>query len=89
VGLIAIRLTRLCEQNERRGIGSLKTEGEIQEDERIEIEFENTGDVQSDPQKDHQRLSHEKERRSKKTGESLGLQGEPIIPENRIEVEEG
>jgi len=71
--LVAIRLTRLREENHRRGISGLKTERQIQQHERIRIEVHQMHHVQRDPCEDDQRLRHQKRGRAEEARESLGL----------------
>ena len=64
VGLVAIGLPRLCQQDHGGGISRLKAEREVQEDERLHIKMENPECVQKDPHCDGQGLSHEDNRRA-------------------------
>jgi hypothetical protein len=50
--LVAVGLTGLRQQNQRRGIGGLGREGEIEQNERIDVELGPAGGVDPDPQRD-------------------------------------
>ena len=50
VHFVAIGLTGLRQQDERCGIGGLKTEREVQEDERIKVKLGDAEDVQANPE---------------------------------------
>ena len=47
--LVAVGLTGLRQQNQRRGIGGLGREGEIEQNERIDVELGPAGGVDPDP----------------------------------------
>ena len=86
MGLVAVRLPGLRQQNEGRGIGGLETEREIEEDEGINVELGEAENIQADPDDDDGRLPHQKKRGAKKTGEGLRLQREPIVAEDPVKV---
>ena len=86
MGLVAIRLARLGEQNQRCRVGCLQAERQIQKYERIDIEMNHARRVQRDPCGDDHRLADKERRRSEKPRERLGLEREPIVPENRSEM---
>ena len=86
VRLIAIRLTRLGQQDQRRGVGGLETESEIKKNERIDIEMNDAGDIENDPTRDEQGLADQKRGSSEKSGECLSFQREPIVAESGHEM---
>src|SRR6266571_1218767 len=81
VRLIAVCLACLGKQDKWSSIGCLETKSEIEQDKRIDIELGKSKDVQPNPDCDYYGLGNEKNRCPEKTGESLGLQREPIISE--------
>ncbi len=87
MGLVAVRLPRLRQQDQRRGVRGLQAEREIEQDERIEVEFPDADQVQADPDRDDDRLRDEEKRRAEKPGERLRLEGKPIVPERRREMQ--
>ena len=86
VGFVAIRLTRLGQQDQGCGVGGLQAEREIEQDEWIDVEMDQARSVQGDPCSDEEGLPDQKSRRSKKPREGLGLEGKPIIPKQRCQV---
>ena len=89
IRFITIRLAGLREQDERRGVGGLQTEGEIEKDERVDIETDGARGVQNDPGGDDDGLGDEESRRAEKAGERLCLQREPVVSENGGEMQIG
>ena len=89
MGLVAVRLAGLGQQDERRGVGGLQAERQIEQDERIDIEMEDARRVECDPHPDHDRLADEKHRRAEKPCKTLRLESEPIVAENRREMPVG
>ena len=85
--LVPVRLSCLGKQDERRGIGGLKTEGEIEQDKRINIESGESCSIDPNPKGNHYRLGDKKNRGSEKSGKRLGLEGEPVISEHRAEMQ--
>src|SRR5262249_19830660 len=75
------------QQDERRGVGRLEAEGEIEEDEGIDVEARETGDIEHDPDGNEDRLSDEEGRRAKKPRERLSLQGKPVVTKNAAEMQ--
>ena len=86
VGLVAIGLPRLREQDQRRRVGGLKTERQVQENEGVEVKFDNPRNIQTDPDHNKKRLRDEEERGAKEAGEGFCLQREPIISESGREM---
>src|SRR5882724_3806990 len=84
--LVAIRLPRLREQDQRRRIGRLQAERQIEQDEWIEIELHDAGQVQPDPEQHDDRLRDQKDRRPEEARKGLRLRGEPIVTEGRLQV---
>ncbi len=82
VDLVAVRLAGLRQENQWRGIGGLKTEGEIQENEGVEIEVAKSGNIKTDPGSYDDGLRDEEDRRAKKAGKGFRLQREPVIAKN-------
>ena len=57
--LVAVGLTCLSQQDQRRGVGGLQREGEVQRDERVLVPGDRVGDgqrVEQDPEDDDARL---------------------------------
>src|SRR5919197_5851891 len=70
---VAVGLTRLCEQDQRRCIGSLRREGQIKEDEWVAVEAKRDCDrVERDPRNDDDRLTQDVLRRSEEARDFLG-----------------
>lgn len=86
VRLVAIRLSGLREENQRRRVGGLEAEGEVEEDERVDVERREPHHVGRDPQPDDCRLADDERRRPEEAGKPLRLQAEPIPAEGRREV---
>ena len=63
VRLVAVRLSGLRQQDERRGISCLQAEREIQQDEGIEVELGDADDIQGDPDRDDDGLYDQERRR--------------------------
>lgn len=80
---VAIRLSGLGEQDQRRGIGGLQAEGEVQENKRVNVELGPAHEINDDPERHDDGLADEKYRRTKKPREGLGFEREPIIAEYR------
>jgi len=76
--LVAVSLTRLCEQNQRCGVGCLKAECKIEKNERIDVELGPTQDVYGHPAQHDHRLCNQESWGAKKAGEGFSLQREPI-----------
>ncbi len=86
MGFVAIRLPGLRQQNQRGGVGGLKTECQVQKNKGIQIKTEDSDDIQDNPDGDDHSLAYQKKRGAKKTGEGFGLQGKPIITEDSRQV---
>ena len=86
VGLVAVGLTRLREQDQRGRVGRLGTEGQVQEDEGIEVEVRPSDRVRGDPERDQHGLRDQERRGAEEARERLRPQAEPIAPERRVQV---
>ena len=84
--LVAVGLTGLRQQNQRRGIGGLGREGEVEQNERIDVELGPAGGVDPDPQRDDKRLRDQECRRAEEAGEILRFSPEPVVSESRFEM---
>jgi len=58
-GLVAVGLPGLSEQDERRCVGGLQAEGEVQEDEGVDVEAGETDGIDGDPEGHHDRLRNQ------------------------------
>ena len=83
VHLVTIRLTRLRQQDQRRRVGRLQAERQVEEDERIKVKLPEPGHIAHDPDRHHQCLPDEKYWRAEKPRERLRLERKPVIPERR------
>ena len=83
---VPIRLPRLREQDQRRGVGGLKTKRQIQQNEGIEIKSPKTRDIQPNPDRDDHRLRDQENGCPEEPGKGLRLQREPVIPKNGREM---
>ena len=83
---VTVGLAGLCQQDQRRGIGGLEGKGEIQQDERIDVELGPAGQIDADPDRDDEGLPDQEHGRPEKARESLGLQGEPVVAEHGTEM---
>ena len=84
--LVAVGLTGLRQQDQGRGIGGLGREGEIEQNEGIDVELGPARGVDPDPQRDDECLRDQERRRAKKAGEILRLSPEPVVSEGRFEM---
>ena len=84
--LVAVGLTGLRQQNQRRGIGGLGREGEIEQNEGVDVELGPADGVDQDPQRDDDRLRDQERRRAEEAGEILRLLPEPVVSEGRFEM---
>src|ERR1043166_5534811 len=67
--LVACCLPRLCEQDERRRVGGLEREREVEQDKRVWVEVNQQLEaVEYDPERDENRLADEVLGRAEKTG---------------------
>ena len=83
---ITVGLSGLGQEDERGGVGCLKTESEVQQDEGVGIKRHHAQDVQGDPPKDDECLGDEKERSAEESGKFLREQGKTILPKDRTEM---
>src|SRR4029078_2424881 len=74
------------EEDERRRVGRLEAEGEVQEDEGVDVEVGQAEDVRRDPDGDDEALDDQEGRRAEKAGEVLRLLAEPAGAEGGGEV---
>jgi hypothetical protein len=79
---IAVGLAGLRQQYEWSRICCLQAEGEVKEDEWIDVERCKPEDIDENPNGNDDGLSDEKGRRAKKASERLSLQGKPVIAKN-------
>src|SRR4029077_15926273 len=79
---VAVGLAGLRQQYERSRIRRLQAEGEVEEDEWIDVERRKPEDVDENPNGNDARLSDEKARRAKKASERFSLQGKPVVAKN-------
>ncbi len=86
IGLVAVRLAGLGQQDQRCGIGGLGAEGQVQQDEGICIPDKRPEDVEQNPDGDEDRLADQESRGAEEAGEGFGLQPERIIAEGRGEM---
>ena len=85
--LVAVCLAGLRKQDEGCGIGCLETEREIEQDKGVDVELEDTEDVEANPDRHQNCLGDEKHWGAKKSSKGLGLQREPIISEDRVQMQ--
>lgn len=88
-GFITVRLAGLGEEDERSGVGGLKTEGEVEEDEGVDVEVAIACRIHANPDGDDDGLADEKDGGAEEAGEGFGLEGEPIVAEGGAEVKMG
>src|SRR6266702_6982050 len=79
---VAIGLSRLSEQDQRRCICRLKAERQIQKNERIHVETCHAAHVQSNPYSDDQGLRQQKRWRAEEACERFRLQRKPVVTED-------
>ncbi len=70
---VAVGLACLGQQDQWRCIGGLEAEGQVEQDERVYVEFGQAGDIEHNPNNHDNRLPNKKGWRSKETGKSLSL----------------
>jgi hypothetical protein len=86
-GLVAVGLPRLREQDQRRGVGGLGREREVQQDERVRVPAQrDRGRVDRDPRDDEDGLPEDVVRRPEETGEPLGACAESSGAERSLQV---
>ncbi len=86
IHLVAVGLPRLREQDERGCVGRLCRKGEIEQDERINVEIRPADRVHEDPDRDEDGLRDEEGRRAEKAREGFRLESEPVVSEDRIQM---
>src|SRR6516162_2232850 len=79
---VAVGLAGLRQQYEWSRICRLQAEGEVEEDERINVERCKPQDIDENPHGNNDGLGDEKARRAKKTSERFSLQGKPVVAKN-------
>ena len=84
---IAVGLSCLSKQDERCRVGRLQAEGEIEQDERVDVEMRQAGYISGDPDGHEYGLTDQEDRRPEKTGKGLCFKSKPIIAENRSEMQ--
>ena len=89
VELVAIRLTRLREQDQRRGVRGLRREDQVEQDEGSGVPVPHErGRVQCDPERDDNRLPDDVPRRAEEARGLLGEPAESVVAE-RAEARHG
>ena len=73
VCFVSIRLPRLCQQDEWRGIRRLKTESKVQQDERVDVKLSEAGDVGAYPEGDENGLRDQEYRCAKESSKGFRL----------------
>ncbi len=86
VGLVAVGLTGLSEQDQRRRVRGLEAEREVEQDERIGVVRRDAHRVDDDPDGDNDRLGDEECRGAEETGEVLGSLAESAAAESGGQV---
>jgi hypothetical protein len=79
-------LTRLRKQDERRSVGCLETERQIEQYKWINVELRKAEDVDSDPDNDDGCLRAEKKGCSKKASKGFRLKRERIVSKRRCKM---
>jgi len=85
-GLVAVRLPRLGEQDQRRRVGGLGAERQVEQDEGVGIEMGQPPDVERDPAADEHGLDDQEDGGAEEAGEALRLAAEPVAAEDRGQV---
>lgn len=85
--LVAIRLPRLGEQNQRCGLRRLKTKCEIQKNKWIYVELRQTHYVHADPDRDNHRLPNQERWCPKEAREAFSFQCKPVVTKHRVEMD--
>jgi len=87
VGFVAVGLTGLRQQDERRGISRLRAEREIEQDERVDIEARVAEDIDSISKLGRQASAQSKRTAFRKTERNASaFNAKPIITKHRPEV---
>jgi len=89
VGLVAVGLPGLRQQDERRRIGRLRAEGQVQQDKGVQVKLRHPGHVEDDPDCHDERLGDQEYGGPKETCKGLGFDAEPVTPEDRAEMQVG
>jgi hypothetical protein len=89
VGLVTIGLPGLGQQDQRRRIGCLQAEGEVEQNERIQIEAGKAHAVGEDPERDDECLGDQEMGRTEIARERFGFLAEPVAAEYRRQVAVG
>ena len=76
---VAVGLARLSQQYQWSRICHLQADGEVEEDEWIDVECCKPEDIDQNPNRNDDSLSDEKARRAKKASERFSLQGKPVV----------
>jgi hypothetical protein len=79
---VAVGLAGLRQQYEWSRICRLKAEGEVEEDEWIDVECCKPKDIDENPYRNNDGLGDEKAGRAKKASERFSLQGKPVVAKN-------
>src|SRR5690349_24648490 len=83
--LVPLGLTRLREEDQRRGVRGLRREREVEEDERVLVEVdEDLEPVEGDPRDDDDRLRDDVLRGSEEPRDPLGSAAERVRTERRL-----
>jgi hypothetical protein len=83
--LVAVGLARRREQDQRRRVGGLQREGQVEEDERVRVPLQAEPDrVQDDPDNDDDRLADDVLRRPEKPRRILGVLAEGVLSEGAV-----
>src|SRR4029077_19448936 len=83
MGLVAVRLARLGQQDQGCCISRLGAEGQVQQDEWVGVPDKRPENVEEDPDGHEDRLADQEGRGSEEAGEGFGLESERIIAEGR------
>ena len=86
LGFVAGGLTCLGQQDQRRGVGRLQAERQVEQNERVHVEVRDAGHVQHHPQHYDGGLRTEKGRRAEEARKGFGLEGERIVAEGGRQV---
>src|SRR5438105_10584475 len=79
---VAVGLAGLRQQYEWSRVCRLQAEGEVEEDEWIDVECCKPEDIDENPNGNNDGLGDEKARRAKKASERFSLQGKPVVAKN-------
>src|SRR5438874_1733628 len=87
VCLLTVSLPGLREEDERRRVGGLGAEQEVQENEGIRVGPQGPHCVQGDPAEDQDRLHQQIARGPEEARERLGAPPEPVVAERRVQMQ--